>query len=180
VPRIPLDQRLVDLSSLAGEGSLESASSSAETAKPDSSNEDAEMQVEGNQEAASAAKTPARESSAQSAEYETLFIDRLVRLASNADLSTHDEVLDVFLSAFGDHPEVSEDFVYNLTRRLANPPETPFETIIKDYQEKQDELMAEQRSTIRKEMANMHRIMAKQTAKNTAEIVKAMQAACDL
>jgi hypothetical protein len=40
--------------------------------------------------------------------------------------------------------------------------------------------MAEQRSTIRKEMANMHRIMAEQTAKNTAEIVKPMQAACDL
>ncbi len=29
-------------------------------------------------------------------------------------------------------------------------------------------------------MANMHRIMAEQTAKTTAEIVKAMQAACDL
>ncbi len=40
--------------------------------------------------------------------------------------------------------------------------------------------MAEQRSTIRNEMANMHRIMAALTAKNTAEIVKAMQAACDL
>jgi hypothetical protein len=129
------------------------------------------MQGEGNQDVPSAAKNPASKSSAKSAEYETLFIDRLVRLASNGELSTHEEVLDVFLIAFGDHPEVSEDFVYNLTRRLANPPETPFETIIKDYQEKQDELMAEQRSTIRKEMANMHRIMAEQTVKNTAEIV---------
>jgi hypothetical protein len=175
-----LDQRLVDPSSLEKEGSLESAPSSAKTGNPDNSNEDAEMQGEGNQDAASAVKNPASESSAKSAEYETLFIDRLVRLASNGELSTHEEVLDVFLLAFGDHPEVSEDFVYNLTRRLANPPETPFETIIKDYQEKQDELMAEQRSTIRKEMANMHRIMAEQTAKTTAEIVKAMQAACDL
>ncbi len=180
VPRIPLDQRLVDPSSLEKEESLESAPSFAKSGNPDSSNEDAEMQGEGNQSVASAPKNPARESSAKSAEYETLFIDRLVRLASNGELSTHDEVLDVFLSAFGFHPEVFEDFVYNLTRRLANPPETPFETIIKDYQEKQDELMAEQRSTIRKEMANMHRIMAEQTAKNTAEIVKAMQAACDL
>ncbi len=40
--------------------------------------------------------------------------------------------------------------------------------------------MADQRSTIRNEMANLHRTMAEQTAKNTAEIVKAMQAACDL
>jgi hypothetical protein len=54
---------------------------------------------------------PASESFAKSAEYETLFIDRLVRLASNGELSTHEEVLDVFLLAFGDHPEVSEDFV---------------------------------------------------------------------
>jgi hypothetical protein len=173
VPRIPLNQRLVDLSSLETEESLK-------TGNPDSSNEDAVMQGEGDQEAASAPKNPASESSAMSAKNETLFIDRLVRLASNGELSTHEEVLDVFLLAFGDHPEVSEDFVYNLTRRLANPPETPFETIIKDYQEKQDELMAEQRLTIRKEMANMHRIMAERTAKNTAEIVKAMQAACDL
>ncbi len=134
MPRIPLDQRLVDPSSLEKEESLETVPSSAKTGNSDSSNEDAEMQGEGNQEVASAAENLASESSAQSAEYETLFIDRLVRLASNGDLSTRDEVLDVFLSAFGDHPEVSEDFVYNLTRRLANPPETPFETIIKDYQ----------------------------------------------
>ncbi len=173
MPRIPLDQRLVDPSSLEREESLE-------TGNPDGHNEDVEMRGEGNQEAASAPKNPASESSAMSAENETLFIDRLVRLASTGDLITHEEVLDVFLLAFGDHPEVSEDFVYNLTRRLANPPETPFETIIKDYQEKQDELMAEKRSTIRNEMANMHRIMPEQTAKNTAESVKAMQAACDL
>jgi hypothetical protein len=32
-------------------------------------------------------------------------------------------------------------------------------------------LMADQRSTIRNEMANLHRTMAEQTAKNTAEIV---------
>jgi hypothetical protein len=41
-------------------------------------------------------------------------------------------------------------------------------------------MMAEQRSTIRNEMASMHRIMADQTAKSSAEIAKAMQAACDL
>ncbi len=180
MPRIPVDQRLVDPSLSEKEESIETAPSTAETAKQSSSNEDAVMQGEGNQETASAPKDPARESSAQSAEYETLFIDRLVRLASTGDLNTRDEVLDVYLAAFGDHPEVSEDFVYNLTLRLANPPETPFETIIKDYQEKQDELMADQRSTIRNEMANLHRTMAEQTAKNTAEIVKAMQAACDL
>jgi hypothetical protein len=103
-----------------------------------------------------------------------------VQLASIGELSTKEEVLDVYLDTFGEHPEVSEDFVYNLTRRLAQRPETPFETIIKGYQEKQDDLMAEQRSTIRNEMANMHRIMAEQTAKNSAEIAKAMQAACDL
>jgi hypothetical protein len=40
--------------------------------------------------------------------------------------------------------------------------------------------MAEQRSTITNEMANMHRIMADQTAKSSAKIAKAMQAACDL
>jgi hypothetical protein len=103
-----------------------------------------------------------------------------VQLASIGELSTKDEVLEVYLDTFGEDPEVSLDFVYNLTRRLAQRPETPFETIIKDYQEKQDALMAEQRSTIRKEMANMLRIMADRTAKNFAEIKKAMQAACDL
>jgi hypothetical protein len=44
------------------------------------------MQGEGNQEAASAPKDHAKEDSAQSAAYETLFIDRLVRLASTGDL----------------------------------------------------------------------------------------------
>ncbi len=103
-----------------------------------------------------------------------------MQLASIGELSTKDEILEVYLDTFGEDPEVSLDFVYNLTRRLAQRPETPFETIIKDYQEKQDALMTEQRSTIRKEMANMYRIMADQTAKNSAEIAKAMQAACDL
>jgi hypothetical protein len=40
--------------------------------------------------------------------------------------------------------------------------------------------MADRRSTIRNEMASMHRIMADQTAKNSAEIAKAMQASSDL
>jgi hypothetical protein len=56
VPRIPLDQRLVDPSSLAEEGSLESAPSSVQTGNPDNSNEDTEMQGEVNQDAASAPK----------------------------------------------------------------------------------------------------------------------------
>jgi hypothetical protein len=47
---------------------------------------------------------------------ENLFIDHLVQLASFGELSTKEEVLDVYLKTFGDHPEVSEDFVYNLTR----------------------------------------------------------------
>jgi hypothetical protein len=180
VPRIPLDQRLVDPSLLEKEESFESALSPLETGNPDNSNEDVEMQGEGNLNAASAEKNPAGGSSSANADDENLFIDRLVKLDSNGELRTHAEVLEVYLFAFGDHPEVTEDFVYNLTWRLANLPETPFETIITDYQEKQDELMVEQRSTIRNEMANMHRIMAERTAKNTAEIVKAMQAACDL
>ncbi len=117
VPRISLDQQLVDPSSLEKEGSLESASCSAKTGNPDNHNEDAEMQVGGNQDAASAARNPVGESSAMSADYENIFIDRLVKLASNGELSTHEEVLDVFLLAFGDHPEVSEDFVYNLTNK---------------------------------------------------------------
>jgi hypothetical protein len=66
VPRIPLDQRLVDPSSLATEESSDTAPSSKETAKPDSSDEDAVMQGEGNQETVSAPKDPAKESSAQS------------------------------------------------------------------------------------------------------------------
>ncbi len=180
MPHIPLDQRLVDPSSLEKEEALESAPSPARTGNPDDPNEDAEMQVGGNQDVASAAKSSGSDSSSTSAVDENLFIDKRVRLASIGDLSNKEEVLDLYLDTFGERPEVSEDFVYNLTRRLANPPETPFETIIKDYQEKQDDLMAEQRYTIRNEMANMHRIMAEQTAKNNAEIVKAMQAACDL
>ncbi len=97
VPRISLDQRLVDPSSLEKEGSLDSAPSSAKTGNPDSSNEDAEMQVGGNQDAASAARNPIGASSAMSADYENIFIDRLVKLAFNGELSTHEEVLDVFL-----------------------------------------------------------------------------------
>jgi hypothetical protein len=180
VPRIPFDQRLVDPSSLKKEEALEPAPSPAGIVNPEDPGEDAEMQGEGNQEATSAAKSLESNSSSASTADENLFIDRLVRLASNGELSTHAEVLDVYLFTFGDHPEVSEDFVYNLTLKLANLPETPFETIIKDYQEKEDDLMAEQRSTIRNEIANLHRIMAEQIAKNTAEVVKAMQAACDL
>jgi hypothetical protein len=180
VPRIPLDQRLVDPSSLEKEESLESTPSPARTTNPDDPNEDDEMQAGGNQDAASASNSSDNNSSSASVIDEDLFIDKLVQLVSIGELSTKEEVLDVYLNNFGDYPEVSVDFVYNLTRRLAQRPETPFETIIKDYQEKQDDLMAEQRSIIRNEMANLHRIMADQTANNSAEIAKAMQAACDL
>jgi hypothetical protein len=67
-----------------------------------------------------------------------------VQPASIRELSTKEEFLiDVYLDTFGEDPEVSLNFVYNLTRGLAQRPETPFETIIKDCQEKQDALMAE-------------------------------------
>jgi hypothetical protein len=79
------------------------------------------MQGEGNQNATFASKSPDGESSSVSSVDENLFIDRLVKLVSNGELSTHEEVLDVFLFTFGEHPEVSEDFVYNLTMRLTNP-----------------------------------------------------------
>jgi hypothetical protein len=53
VPRIPLDQRLVDPSSLERNKSPDSLPSPARTVKPDDPNEDAEMQAEGNQNVAS-------------------------------------------------------------------------------------------------------------------------------
>ncbi len=56
-PRIPLDQRLVDPSSLEKEESLESAPSPARTVNPNDPGEDAEIQGEGNQNAASASKS---------------------------------------------------------------------------------------------------------------------------
>ena len=105
--------------------SLKNTVSPAGIVNPEDPEEDAEMRGEGNQEATSAAKSLESNSSSASTADESLFIDRLVRLASNGELSTHGEVLDVFLFTFGEQPEVSEDFFYNLTRRLANPPETP-------------------------------------------------------
>ncbi len=102
VPRIPLDQRLVDPSSLEKEESLESVPSPARTGNPDDPKDDAEMQVGDNQDATSAAKNLDGESSSASAVDENLFIDRLVKLASNGEFSTHEEVLDVYLFAFGE------------------------------------------------------------------------------
>jgi hypothetical protein len=54
VPRIPLDQRLVDPSSLERDKSPVSAPSPARTGNPDDPNEDAEMQTGGNQNSAPA------------------------------------------------------------------------------------------------------------------------------
>ncbi len=73
------------------------------------------MQAGGNQDATSAARSSESNSSSASTADENLFIDRLMKLASNGELRTHEEVLDVYLFTFGEHPEVSEDFVYNLT-----------------------------------------------------------------
>jgi hypothetical protein len=74
-PRIPLDQRLVDPSSLEKEESLESAPSPAGTANPSNPGEDAEMQGEGNQNAASASKSV--DSDSFSEVDEDLFIETL-------------------------------------------------------------------------------------------------------
>jgi hypothetical protein len=55
-PRIPLDQRLVNPSSLEKEESLEFVPSPARTVNPNDPGGDVEMQGEGNQNAASTAK----------------------------------------------------------------------------------------------------------------------------
>jgi hypothetical protein len=114
VPRILLDQRLLDPSSLGKEESLESAPSPARTVNPDDPNEDAEMQLEGNQNPASVSKSSDSDSSSSSEVDEDLFIEKLVQLASAGKLSTKEEVLDVYLDTFGEDPEVSLDFCFCL------------------------------------------------------------------
>ena len=91
------------------------------------------MQTEDNQDAASASKSSDGESSSADVVNEDLFIKKLVQFASAGELSSKDEVLEVYLDTFAEDPEVSLDFVDNLTRRLAQRPDSPFESIIKDY-----------------------------------------------
>jgi hypothetical protein len=76
VPHIPLDQRLVDPSSLGKDESLESAPSPARTVNPDDPNEDAEMQGEGNQNAASASKSSDSDSSSSMANMHRIMADQ--------------------------------------------------------------------------------------------------------
>jgi hypothetical protein len=69
---------------------------------------------------------------------------------------------------------VSGGFVFNLTHKLFQRTD-PFNHLVKNYEDKQDEMMRAQRNFVKDEMAYMHRKMREQLTKDLTVLAKVMQ-----
>jgi hypothetical protein len=65
-------------------------------------------------------------------------------------------------------------FVFNLTHKLIQRTD-PFNRIVKNYEDKQDEMMRAQRNFVKDEMAYLHRKMREQLKKDSTDLAKVMQ-----
>ncbi len=83
---------------------------------------------------------------------ENLFLENLEKLAASGDLDTVEGVKQAFINAFGEEMLVSGGFVFNLTHKLFQRTD-PFNRLVKNYEDKQDEMMRAQRSFVKDEMA---------------------------
>ncbi len=105
---------------------------------------------------------------------ENLFLENLEKLAASGDLDTVECVRQAFVNAFGEEMLVSEGFVFNLTHKLFQRTD-PFNRLVKNYEDKQDEMMRAQRNFVKDEMAYLHRKMREQLKKDSTVLAKVMQ-----
>jgi hypothetical protein len=105
---------------------------------------------------------------------ESLFLENLEKLAASGDLDTVEGVRQAFVNAFGEEMLVSGGFVFNLTHKLFQRTD-PFNRIVKNYEDKQDEMMRAQRNFVKDEMAYLHRKMREQLNKDSTILAKVMQ-----
>ncbi len=96
---------------------------------------------------------------------ENLFLENLDKLAASGDLDTVEGVKQAFINAFGEEMIVSGGlFVFNLIHKLLQRTD-PFNRLVKNYEDKQDEMMRAQRNFVKDEMAYLHRKMREQLKK---------------
>ncbi len=96
------------------------------------------------------------------------------KLAASGDLDTVEGVKQAFVNAFGEEMLVCGGFVFNLTHKLFQRTD-PFNCLVKNYEDKQDEMMRAQRSFVKDEMAYLHRKMREQLTKDSTVLAKVMQ-----
>ncbi len=110
---------------------------------------------------------------------ENLFLENLEKLAASGDLDTVEGVnKQAFVNAVGAEMLVSGDFVFNLTHKLFQRTD-PFNRLVKNYEDKKDEMVRAQRNFVKDEMAYLHRKMREQLKKDSAELAKVMQETYD-
>jgi hypothetical protein len=106
---------------------------------------------------------------------ENLFLENLEKLAaSSGDLDSVEGVRQAFVNALGEEMLVSGGFVFNLTHKLFQRTD-PFNRLVKNYEDKQDEMMRAQRNFVKDEMAYLHRKMREQLKKDLTVLAKVMQ-----
>jgi hypothetical protein len=84
---------------------------------------------------------------------EDLFFENLEKLAASGDLDTVEGVRQAFVNAFGEEMPVSGGFVFNLTHKLIQRTDL-FNRIVKNYEDKQDEMIRTQRNVFKDEIRN--------------------------
>ena len=95
---------------------------------------------------------------------ENLFLENLDKLAASGDLDTVEGVKQAFINAFGEEMIVFGDLVFNLIHKLLQRTD-PFNRLVKNYEDQQDEMMRAQRNFVKDEMAYLHRKMREQLKK---------------
>jgi hypothetical protein len=114
------------------------------------------------------------ESSSEEEVDEVLFLENLEKLAASGDLDTVEGIRQAFVNAFGEEMPISGGFVFNLTHKLIQHTD-PFNRIVKNYEDKQDEMMRTQRNFVKNEMEYLHRKMREQLKQDSADMAKVMQ-----
>jgi hypothetical protein len=105
---------------------------------------------------------------------ENIFLENLDKLAASGDLDTVEGVKQAFINAFGEEMTVSGDLVFNLVHKLLQRTD-PFNRFVKNYEDKQDEMMRAQRNFVKDEMAYLHRKMREQLKKDSTVMANVMQ-----
>jgi hypothetical protein len=115
------------------------------------------------------------ESESPSEEFdENLFLENLDKLAASGDLDTVEGVKQALINAFGEEMIVSGGLVFNLIHKLLQRTD-PFNRLVKNYEDKQGEMMRAQRNFVKDEIAYLHRKMREQLTKDSTVLAKVMQ-----
>jgi hypothetical protein len=148
-------------------------SSPTKVAEP---NQDRDMRAQENSSAAAEdlTKSDGEAESPSDDVDEEMFLENLDKLAASGELDTVEGVKQAFINAFGEEMIVSGDLVFNLVHKLLQRTDS-FNRLVKNYEDKQDEMMRAQRNFVKDEMAYLHRKMREQLTKDSTVLAKVMQ-----